>query len=330
MLLKLFRQNDRISFVFIFLWLTLITILILVFTTGEPTFSCFISTGLKSWLQKYLSHNISSNLNKIIFFALFLVNSVYVNRLTLSYNIINSPGNLPMLFYIVFSIPALKFYSDFANILISNTLVIIVFDLLLKTSEKKGFAIQYLSIGILLSLAAFLYKPMLLFIPFVFVAQQILGHLTFREFFYTLIGLALPFIYLVSYHYLLDKDYENTRTLINYYLELKQVFAFNWQRMLLMYTIILLHLIYSARAYEIYTKIKVIRRRYLSISVFLFINSLCVLFFVPGTGIEMLFFLAIPSSILFSIFFSNCKLNLLNKIVFSVVAYIFPLVWLFS
>ena len=328
MLLKLFRQNDSISFIFVFLWLSLLAILIVVFTSAEPTFSNFVTTGLKSWLQSRMNYSLTSNLNTFLFFALILVNSIYLNRLTLSYNIINSPGNLPMLFYIVFSIPALMFYSGFINILLSNTLLLMVFDLLLKTSEKKGVAIQYLSVGILLSISAYLYKPMLLFIPFIIISQQILQHLTVREFFYTLIGLALPFLYLFSYHFLVDKNYDTTHTVINYYLELKQVFVFKWQRSLIVYAVIFLHMIYSARAYEIYTKIKVIRRRYLSISVFLFFNSLAILLFVPGTGIEMLFFLAIPSSILFSIFFSNCKLTLANKIMFSIITYLFPLAWL--
>ena len=330
MLLKLFRQNDSISFIFVFLWLSLLAALIIAFSTSEPMFSNFVTTGLKSWLQNHMNYSLTSNLNTFLFFALLLVNSVYLNRLTLSYNIINTPGNLPMLFYIVFSIPALLFYSNFINILLSNTFLLIVFDLLLKTSEKKGFSIQYFSIGILLSISAFLYKPMLLFIPYIFIAQQILRHLTIREFFYTLIGLGLPFLYLFSYHYLLDKDYNSTQTILAFYMELKQVFVFKWQRLLIVYTIIFLHLLYSARAYEIYTKIKVIRRRYLSISIFMFFNSLAILLFVPGTGIEMLFFMAIPSSILFSIFFSNCKLNLSNKIVFSLIVYIFPIVWLLA
>ena len=58
---------------------------------------------------------------------------------------------------------------------------------------------------------------------------------------------------------------------------------------------------------------KIYARKLFQLWFYLFLNSLLVYIIIPASGIEILFVMAIPSSVLLSIYFTECRVSLINK-----------------
>lgn len=328
MVLKFFRSNQVFVLFPVLLWMIATWLIIKNFAIQNIVFRDLYPNPITDYFTIKSSFFTSSHVVRLLFYSLVFINAIYLNRIVLKYSINNSTNYLPAIFYLVFSVPAIQFQESIVFVVLSNTLFLICIDLLFNTSNINTNTIRYLGIGLIFSVSSFFYGGILFLIPFLFYAQYNLKHTRWREIIYTKIGLALPFLYFFALGYVFDIDTDKFLVAFKSKIVLRQLFDFSQMEWLIFSSTIILYLIASYVALDFYGKIKIINRKYFNISFFLFVNLLATTWIYLSAGREIFIFFAIPSSVLFSVFFSKCRITLLTQLMFVILTIFIPFFWL--
>jgi hypothetical protein len=173
-----------------------------------------------------------------------------------------------------------------------------------------------LDAGLLLAAGSLFYFNIIFLLPFLWVSQIILRQFNWREIAYTLIGLSLPFIYIVSGYFLFDRSVGNMAEMLFQWLTLDKVVNFSWPLLASLGFYAFVMVIANFSAMHKFATAKVQIRKYFQLIFYLFINILLMFAFIPSVGIEIFILLSVPVSILLSSYFSDCRNGFLNNILF--------------
>jgi hypothetical protein len=312
MLLK-FINSNRISINIVILVLVAAYWVLSLFTfksaeipahTGAPPGSLIISlNGYLGILATILT------LSFIVFNGYLLVQLNTINIF------IPARTQLPALFYFILVIFSHRIHQ-FTPALLSSALLIFILFRVFNTYKTEGLSYNFLDAGILVSLAGIVYFPAFFFFPVLLISLKILKPFNWREWAYVLIGFAIPFIFFFSICFLADIP------VVNYFNELAETFTpgnfhFSVGDIITWSYLFLLIIISSYFMMGFIGNMKIHARKLFIILFWIFIFSILIYLIVPGAGIEMVYFLAIPVAYLLSYYFIRCRRNWLNDILFA-------------
>jgi hypothetical protein len=148
--------------------------------------------------------------NSIVFYEIIAASWVLFNAILLNYTYNSGEFNdkntyLPSLIYIVLCATSMNFYA-FNGLHLTNTALIITIYQIISLTQNQDGSKHIFNGGLFLGIAGTIYPPLLLLFPFGIIMYLGFRPFLLREFWFYLLGYALPFIYLISQVYIFDKE----------------------------------------------------------------------------------------------------------------------------
>ncbi len=251
-----------------------------------------------------------------VFTALgFLFAGFYLTRTTIKYIILQNRVQFPAIFII--SVSSFAFYQElFSEILISVIFVLFIIHRIFGIISGKNMSLRYLDVGILLAIGSLFYFNIIFLLPFLWISQFILRQFNWRELLYTLIGLALPFLYILTGYFILDKSIKEMVNMLFQWMTLDKVVNYTWPLLASLGFYLLVMIIANLFALRRYATAKVQLRKYYQLLFYLFINVVLMFILIPSVGIEIFILLSVPVAVLLSSYFSDCRNSFINNILF--------------
>lgn len=325
-MLQLIRKNQQVFIVFIILYC---------FTT---VITCFAFAYAHQDLHSFFSLTVYANFGKYIYKVPFLgfilafstiigllFAGFYLVRININYLIIQKRTQFPAIFLI--TITSFSFHNlIFTSALIGSLFLLMATDRVFSSIEKESPSLRFFDAGILISLGSLFYFNLIFYIPFFMIAQFTLKQFNWKEFLYPLIGLIVPFIYIFSGCFFFNHPITgDLKFAFSQMFFSKAKLVYNWPFIAGLAIYLLLFIIANFFIIKKYTTTKVQSRKFYQVLFYLFVMALAVYIFVPSAGTEIFYFISIPVSVLLSIYFSECRNNLFNKVIF-ILAIMTPLV----
>lgn len=315
-MIKIFKFSYPIQLVLIVLialvlWAKIFSEATLVFQKSNLSpFYNFLADGLLHW--KYVALIFSFLL--LLFEALFL-NSIMHNNLIVPKNTF-----LPAFIYVLTISCVVSSYT-FHPVLIANLFLIIALSYFYKVYDKEEAYSEVFTTAILISIASFFYFPSAFFLVFIWFGFFVYRIFSWREWFIFIIGLTIPYIFLVFFRFMLDfqpflsQDYATFFT--NQLTASTQLISF--KNIFYLYLILIFILSFPKYLSEINDKTIAVRKKSYTHNYFFFI-SIVTLFF-SGTNFEnSLGFTILPFSVITGIYFvSSKKVRFPNFLLFTLI-----------
>lgn len=253
-------------------------------------------------------------LSSLVALILVIVNGYLLIELNTIYIFIPARTQLPSYFYGVL-VMGMSQLHQLTPALVSSTMLVLVFYRIFSAYKVERISLNFLDAGMLISLASLIYFPTLVFFLFLLASLIILRPFIWREWTFAVLGLIIPYIFLISVYFLADISFAGYFTEIadslnkvEQHFKLSQVI--NWSFVLVF---MLIGSYYMASAID---KMKIHASKFFFVYLFFFLFSVIIYMVIPGSGLGMIFFVSIPLAYLFSYYFVRCRRNWVNEILF--------------
>lgn len=195
MVIRIFKTNQIIANIFI----VLLAVLLLI-----PGYFSPMAIGDELNTENYSLFNftIENRFVDVLLFSILIgFQGVFLNFIINREKLIKGNTHLVGLFYVVLNsgIPILFAVTP---IIISNTLIITILWLFFKLYSLHNAKPLLFNIGLLLGISTLIYAPLFCLFPLIWIVLSYIRTPNFRDFFVSLLGFLLSFIYLIAYLYL--------------------------------------------------------------------------------------------------------------------------------
>ena len=329
-MLEYFRKNQQVFITFIIFY-CLLSVYTAKYFQGKSIFTPipFHLPLFGGWYNKLVEFEVTRWLIPLLTTVLILVLGFLLVRISISYLILPQRAQFPALFYVTTASFVLH-QQMFSLALPASVFLLLALARIVGSIEINRLSVRFLDAGLLLALGGLLYVNILFLIPFLWLAQIILRQMKRREIFFTTIGVLLPFVYLFSIYFLFGKSVKLSLDNIIEWIRLRKVIDYNWVFLSGLGGYVLIMLIANFFVLRKFISAKIISRKLLQLFFYLFLNILLIFLLIPSAGIEIIFLGAVPVSILLSIYFSECRNNWFNRILFILTLLIPLLVQIFG
>ncbi|MBI4947413.1 MAG: hypothetical protein HY840_13555 [Bacteroidetes bacterium] len=255
----------------------------------------------------------------LISFLLVFCGAVLINHLVERNEIVATQTYLPALVYVVLMSLQPEMFS-LHPIVIANLLMLFALNKLMQTYRKETAYAEAFDTGFLISIASLFYIPSGIFILLLWIGLLIIRPFIWREWIISLIGLILPWTFLVFY-YFWNNTLDALKYEVFYYTNIAprksfSVFVFSYYEYLQM-TLLMVAVFFSAgRFLKDLSKSTVQSRSNLLLMLYFLILGFASIFIAPSYSTIYLSFLAIPFSIFFSSFLLFAKKEWIAEILF--------------
>jgi hypothetical protein len=238
----------------------------------------------------------------LVFFQALLMNNILVENDLLPKKTYLA-AFLCVLFTASFSDIVLFYPYIFSGILLTLALMY----LLKLYDQSEGYSMVF-NVATLVSLSSLFYFPSIVFILFIWACFIVYRLFVWREWFISIIGIALPYLFLGTYYYWTDRlqlkidEYTNAFSIINFHDFTPSLSAY----IFIVFTGLLL-LVAVFRLVRLIGEKAIRIRKLLSIMIWFFLISYLSLVLSPKYGIMGFVMLLAPASVLISIYLSNIR-----------------------
>lgn len=315
-MIKLFRRNQQAFILFIVFYSFFSVYSVYIVRAKQQNLPIpFLLPFLANYKNLLFTLDSSGFILSLFTALILLFAGFYLTRICIKFLIIQKRVQFPAVF--VISVSSFALHQElFSEILIAVVFVLIIIQRIFNNPADHKASLRYLDAGILLAIASLFYFNIIFLLPFLWISQVTLRQFNWRELLYTLIGLFLPFLYIFSGYFILDKSVKEMADMLFQWLTLDKVVSFNWQFLAVLGLYLFIMIIANFHALRIYATAKVQVRKNYQLGFYFFINVLLMYLCIPSVGIEIFILLSIPVSILLSSYFSDCRNNFFNNILF--------------
>lgn len=198
MIVKIFKTNQIVANIFI----VLLAVLLLV-----PGYFAVIELNLANY--SLFNFGIKNRIFNVLLTSLLIgFEGVFLNFIINQEKLIKGNTHLIGLFYVVLNSAVVILFS-INPIIISNAFIITILFLFFKWYSLNNAKALLFNTGLLLGISVLIYAPLFCLFPLIWIVLSYIRTPNFRDFFVSLFGFLLPFIYLFAYLYLNDKLYHS-------------------------------------------------------------------------------------------------------------------------
>lgn len=316
MIIRVFRENQTFTFLLSFLISIGVWILVGFHKDLEPDYQTLFNSSLYILFPGLKTFNNYRLLCSAINILLLLVNGLYISRIAFKFQLLPKRTILPYFIFLIISLPYFITYNGLSYPLITLTLVLRIIQILFNSLESQKISYGYFDSALLISVASiFNFYSIFQVVFIIYVLFQFKGF-GIREFLFIITGLIVPYLIFIAILYLTNQNIESfirsyalmfsMQTTLSMSLLVKVVISFTG----------FFVLISSLKMVNSFVKMKVVTRKYSVVFLGLFIISLLIAVFYPISDKDIIFYVSLPLSYLFGYYFSTCKPNLINQILF--------------
>lgn len=250
-----------------------------------------------SWVEGY------PFLTTLISFIMVFCEAILINHIIRKNEIIDTITYLPGLVYIILMSLQSEMFSLHPTI-ISNLFMLLAVHVLMQTYRKETAYGDTFNAGIFISLSTLFYVPSIVFIFLLWIGLIIFRPFVWREWIISVIGIVLPWIYLVFYYFWNENlDMLEYDALYYTFITPKKSFnmlSFSLPECIQAMILVLCALLSTRKLFSDLRKGTVRERSNLLLLLWLFIFAFVSVFLAPEYYIPYLSFLSIPFSVFFS------------------------------
>ncbi|HSA04181.1 MAG TPA: DUF6427 family protein [Tenuifilaceae bacterium] len=276
-----------------------------------------INMPLYAILVKYINHSII--LSNIITFSLVMAIAFYLLHLNSKFIIIKQRTYLPALFYLLIS-------TAFIPIQRINPAIFATFFILLALDHifaiyQKGNPLDNLfRAGISLGIASLFYAPAIPFYLIIFMGLLLLRAFSLREWFVAMLGIALPWGFLMLTYFWLNIDISQTFELVKSNLitdtesSIDELIPIIFTSAIGLPTIVALFYLIPSMANQ-----KISVRKYHTLFFWILFIGAASFALIPTASYEMAYILAIPLSFQLTNYFANARKGFWAEVLFTLI-----------
>jgi hypothetical protein len=314
-MIRFLRRNQQLFILLIFIY-ALFAVFSVYFIKSFTAFSgkYGVQPFLTGFPKNFVASQNSYLIVSVLVVLMVLTIGFYLVRMEINYLIIPNRSQFAALFYL--SISSFGFKDElFSGAIMASVFLLLAIDRVFSTLDNKNISYRFIDAGILLALGSLFYINLLFLFPFLWLSQLTLRSNFRKELLYSFIGLLLPFIYIFSLRFIFDKPVHET------IIGLQDSFTMHKSPDRSLYFLsamgfyIVIIVIASFFALQRFGTTKIQVRKLYQLFLYLFINILIIYMIVPSAGYELFFIVSIPLSTLLSIYFAECRSNLLNTLI---------------
>ena len=319
MLLRIFKYNTTAGYLLIPLLATVAWLPSLLSDSYQQLALDLNPMPLYELLADYITHH--SLWSRIIAMLLLMVNGFYLIRLNNKYLFIRVRTLLPAFFFIflVSSFPSLHRLNP---ALIAMLFLFSAVDRLLASYKTERLSYSFFEASFLIGVGSLFYFNLIGFIVIVWIALLILRPVIWREWVFSILGLATPWVFFLATDYFLHDSLEWSIGAIagNFKIHDALMLISIPERIFLSFLFLLI-VFASRRILRSMSVMKVLSRKVFLLFFWIFAISLAI-FFVPGTaGVEMIIPASMPVAFLLTHYvLSKQKRFWPNLILWSIIA----------
>jgi hypothetical protein len=316
MLLRLFKGSQPIL------------IFLIPLTVGLVWFKSFLQpaetiNGLDQWSMPifHLIENLLGNhpvIRKIIALALLITNALWLARMNTKFILIKSRTYLPAIFYALICSSFVAFH-DLTPALIASFLFIVALEIMFDSYNEEGLSYKFFESAFLVSLASLTYSTIALYLVIIWIILSILRNAGWREWAFTIIGFAIPYLFLYVVYYLTDQNiHVNTQNILSNFIADKG-FEFSDLLSMIFYGFLaMIIFIASIRLLSAYQGLKIYIRKFFMVLFVIFLFTLGIHLIFYHKSLELIFFYAIPVSYLLTYYFIQIRSKVMGEILFTI------------
>ncbi|MGE0077839.1 MAG: DUF6427 family protein [Bacteroidales bacterium] len=276
-----------------------------------------INMPLYQLVAKFLPPNLFYS--KIVTFLIIIAVAIYLLQLNSRFIIIKQRTYLPALFFFLIS-SALVPVQRINPAVFASLFITIGLDHIFSIYQKHDPLDNLFRAGISLSIASLFYAPAITIYLLLLIGLLILRAFDLREWVVALLGLALPWGFLLLIRFWLNIDFESTMNMVSNNLITKTESSIN-DIIPIIFTALVGIPTLVALLYAIpnMANQKISIRKYQNLFLWMLLISLLTFALVPTCSYEIAYILAIPLSFQLSNYFSNVKVKFWPKLLFILV-----------
>jgi hypothetical protein len=312
---RIFKYQTNFQIVFVFL--VAVALWFPAFIKGHPMYEPFGLSFGYNMIYGYL--NGSPLIYTITAFVLLLAEAVLLNEMLAEHKITPKNSYITAFFYILLmsSTPAMLTLHPF---IIVNAFIILLLLMLFKIKTKEEGYNEIFLCGLLAGISSLFYFKSAGLIIIVWVFLLLFHSFSWREWFISILGIVLVFIYLFAYFLLTDqlsavfKEYQNVFSVINFGRGPWTVSVYQYITSAI---VVVLFLVSAVKMFLISReKIIYVRKAFYVIFWLFVLNAFSMLFLVNNFIYEFSYTL-LPLSLLVSYYYLNLKKILFGEIILS-------------
>jgi hypothetical protein len=253
----------------------------------------------------------------ILAFLLWMVHSFFLVWLNTKFFFLNERSFLPAFFFVLSSGIFLPL-QRLNPVIISSLLLLFSLERIFISNRQTRTVFSFFDAGLLIGVGSLFYANLIFYFLIVWIGLVLLRPFIWREWVSSVIGLATPFVFTVSYYFLMEEgiiiDFFNT-------FQSNIFLPFNYMNFDIPGIIFLSYLgflifVASFRMIRFFSVKKVSSRKFFKLSFWVFILTVILYFTIPSASVELLIILLIPVSYLLTHFFLGLKTQWLGEVLF--------------
>ena len=310
MVIRIFKTNQVIANVFILLLSILLWVpgYFVSVKINLPYYSLFNFFG--DWLLKMPSIQV------FITSVLIGLQAVFLNYIINEEKLIKGNTHLVGLFFVVLNAAASLFLS-FNPIVVVNFFVLGVLFFFFKLYTLTNAKSFLFNAGLLIGLGSLIFSPLLVLFPLLWIALSYLRTPNIKDYFISLFGALLPFIYFVSYLYLTDQLFKVSYVDWIFNDTVFETTSFSQTHFYYLGVLMVL-LVFAVASLFLNLFREVVKTRKLYIIIFLLtIFLLSTILFNTSNILALYVLLSIPFAVLLANFFNQIKREWLAELYFT-------------
>jgi hypothetical protein len=303
-ILKIFKSNQPTAVILIVLlgmslWLKSFT-----HPVPQEVFYLNHPMPLFGLLQYLLGVGFAS---KLIALVLLIITGFMLVRLNTKFIFIQDRTYLPLFFFILLA-GCYKSFQQLNPVVPAVIFLLLAFERMLETYRVDKLSLNPFEASFLVSIASLFYAPSAFFLLLIWIAVGLLRPGYWREWIYTFLGFAMPYLFLYSYYYLSGKNFSiQSRALVDFiFIPFSPGVSSSSFRLFLLYLMLLI-LISSIYLVRYYPAKKIISRRTFMLLFWWFLTVFGVFLFLPSVSTEIIILAAVPIAYVLSHFFLYAK-----------------------
>jgi hypothetical protein len=315
-MIKFLRRNQQVFILFIFVY-AILTVFSIFITRPLDEFqgNGYTLPLLTGFMNSLLINNKVYFLFSLFIFLLVLIIGFYLVRINIKYLIIPNRSQFAALFYL--AIASFGYHKAmFSEAILGSLFLLFVIDRIFGSINQKELSYRYIDAGLLLSIGSIFYFNLLFLAPFLFLAQLTLRSHYRKELLFILIGLLLPFLYIISFYFIIGESIAGIVVRLGEWMTFSNKLEYNLQFLIAIGFYAFMIFIASIFAIRKFTVTKILVRKLYQLFFYLFFNVIVIYLLIPSSGDELFFLIAIPLSALLSVFYAECRNNFINNILF--------------
>lgn len=327
MLFKLFKSNHP-TVIFLIPILGVLLWAPSLFNLGNHANSVEFETT--TWLYNWLLGLFSFYPKVSIIFALILliIQAYIIIRLNFKYMFVDSKTYLPSIFFVLFG-SMFAAYQTLHPLLIANVFLLLALDKALLIEKSKNHFKRYFESGFLLGIGVLLYPNLYILIFVVWLTMFYLRTFNWREWFSSVLGLITPLLFYVTILFFTDTTHVLFSKVSSLFMGRAIELVLSQYSLIGIAFLLFVAVIATVSGARVVGLKKISSRKYYSLFFLMSLGIVAAVLLHPALGYELIIALAIPLSIICSVFFTDIRSKWAGEVLFTLtLVSVFAIIWL--